>query len=97
MISDILFSISVTFELKAVVVTSPIVLGINILLTSLIFLSRPCLSESYCVLEANELVLGTLASTVFIFNELALTFVNNQPYTVILTAALFTILFSLLK
>ena len=74
-ILGIFFSISLTFSLRAEVVTSPLVLGI-FLLTSSIFFSRPCLSEFYCALLSNPLVLGAL---------IAFTFVANVSYTDFLT------------
>ena len=36
--------------------------------------SRFCLSELYCALETNPLVLNTLVSIIFVFNKLKFTF-----------------------
>ena len=67
----VLFSISVVFMFRSVFLTSPLVLAI-FLSTSLIIFPRFYLSELYCVLETNPLVLDIV---------IALTFVTNSSNT----------------
>ena len=62
--------------------TSPLVLGI-FLSTTLIFFSRSCFSESYCVLVTNPLVLGILVAIALTLVINLLNFINlpNFPFT----------------
>ena len=78
------------FVLYLVSLTRPLVLSTSLSTPSILF-SRSCLSESYCVLVTNSLVLGILVS-------IALALLTNWLYTVFLTTSLSnTLLISLLR
>ena len=83
------FSISVIFVLQSVILTNPLVLVV-FLSTSSTFFSRPCLSESYCILMTDPGLLG-------IFVSVALSLITNMSYRVFLTPSLSTTLLVSIK